>query len=79
MKISIGADMKLRLCLFFRCGGLPQKYFAYYRISCDFPLDKMKFLKYNVECCYGGVAHLGERYIRIVEVVSSSLIVSTIV
>ena len=26
---------------------------------------------------YGGVAHLGERYIRIVEVVSSSLIVST--
>ena len=37
----------------------------------------MKFLKYNVKCCYGGVAHLGERYIRIVEVVSSSLIVST--
>lgn len=27
---------------------------------------------------YGGVAHLVERYIRIVEVVSSSLIVSTI-
>ena len=26
---------------------------------------------------YGGVAHLGERYIRIVEVMSSSLTVST--
>ena len=31
----------------------------------------------NTDSVFGGVAHLVERYIRIVEVVSSSLIVST--